>query len=151
MGLGVWKRGPGEGRPQKEREHTEERKPGSRRGAHGIWLWVQEVFAKWERGRKAAGGHGRNTPPKMQKPFPLSRKINNRFINKFYKAAQLFKAFWQELVSFESIKLILTNAQQLFWGEKRQESRVGRDILLLSPSPATSVPAASYMSFLSLL
>lgn len=39
MGLGVWKRGPREGRPQ-EREHAEERKPGSRQGARGIWLWV---------------------------------------------------------------------------------------------------------------
>lgn len=74
--------------------HAEERKLGSAGGAHGVWQWVQQASEKWERSRKVASDRWRNRPQNMQKPFPLSRKINNRFINKFYKAVQLFKAFW---------------------------------------------------------
>lgn len=43
--------------------------------------------------REAVGDQGRGKPQNMQKPFPLSRKINNRYINKLYQAMQLFKAF----------------------------------------------------------
>lgn len=58
-----------------------------------VWHWSQEAFEEWEWSGKVAGDCWRNRPQNMQKPFPLSRKINNRFVNKFPKAVQLFKAF----------------------------------------------------------
>lgn len=90
--VGVWKKGREDGE-KKEREHEDKRKLGSGRGTHGRWVPIQEAFAKWEQTGKVAGDHGRSQPQNMQKPFPLLRKINNRFIKKFCKAVQLFKAF----------------------------------------------------------
>lgn len=92
----VWggRRGTGKGRERKGESSMRTRGSWHLEECPATWLWVQETFAGWERSRKVAGDGQRNKPQNMQKPFPLPRKINNRFINKFYKAVQLFKVFW---------------------------------------------------------
>lgn len=73
-------------------EGEAKKKPGPGEGAHGTGCGSRRPCRAGMK-QDRAGGRQRNKPQNMQKPFPLSRKINNRFINKFYKAVQLFKAF----------------------------------------------------------
>lgn len=81
-------------REKKERVARGQEEAGVWRRRTRDWLWVQEAVQGGNKAGTRAGGSQRNKPQNMQKPFPLSRKMNNRFINKFYKAVQLFKAFW---------------------------------------------------------